>query len=109
MCNTAWKSTSKEKRYDHSQRTPCQSFDAYIQRLAEEHQVEYALDLTSKVFSWCKELIFSEGDEVVTEEPLEHMQICELLAMMPTNALLAYSRAINVLQSGYDTPASPSY
>ena len=85
---------SKEKRYVIVNELLV-NLDAYIQRLAEEHQVEYALDLTSKVFSWCKELIFSEGDEVVTEEPLEHMQICELLAMMPTNALLAYSRAIN--------------
>ena len=69
--------------------------NVYIQKLAEEHQVEYALDLISKVFSWCEELIFSDGDEVVTEEPLEHMQICELLAMMPINALLAYSGAID--------------
>ena len=84
----------REKRYDIVNEL-LGSFDAYIQRLAEEHQVEYALDLTSKIFSWCQEHIFSEGDEVVTEEPLEHMQICELLAMMPINALLAYSRTIN--------------
>ena len=70
------------------------SFDAYVQKLAEEHQVEYALDLISKVFLWCKELIISEENEVVTEEPLEHMQICELLAIMPINTLLGYSRAI---------------
>ena len=69
--------------------------DTYIQKLGEEHQVEYALDLINKVFSWCKELIISDGDEMVTEESLEHMQICELLAMMPINALLAYSRTIN--------------
>ena len=69
--------------------------DTYIQKLAEEHQVEYALDLTGKVFSWCKEFMFSEGDEVVTEEPLEHIQICGLLARMPINVMLGYSRAIN--------------
>ena len=69
--------------------------DTYIQKLAEEHQVEYALDLINKVFSSCKELIFSEGDEVVTEETLEHMQICELLAMIPINVLLGYLRAID--------------
>lgn len=85
---------SKEKRYVIVNELLVY-LDAYIQRLAEEHQVEYALDLTDKVFSWCKELIISEGDEVVTEETLEHMQICELLAMMPINALLGYSRAID--------------
>ena len=85
----------REKRYDIVIEL-LGSFDAYIQRLAEEHQVEYALDLIGKVFPWCKDLIFSEGDEIVTKEPLENMQICELLAMMPINAMLAYSRAINV-------------
>ena len=87
----------KEKRYTIVNELLI-SLDTYIQTLAEEHQVEYALDLTSKVFSWCKELIFSEEGEVVAEESLEHMQMCELLASMPINTLLAYSRAI----SAYD-------
>lgn len=70
------------------------SLDAYIQRLSSEHQVEYALDLISKVSSWCEELIFFETDEMITDEPLEHMQICEMLSMMLINALLAYSSSI---------------
>ena len=85
---------SKEKRYTIVNEL-LGYLDVYLQRLAEEHQVEYALDLISKVFSWCKEHILSEGDGPVTEEPLEHMQIFQRLAMMPINALLAYSRAIN--------------
>ncbi len=70
------------------------SLNAYIQRLSAEHQVEYALDLISKVSSWCEELIFSETDEMITDEPLEHMQICQMLSMLPINALLAYSSSI---------------
>lgn len=84
----------KEKRYAIVNELLI-SLDAYTQKLSEEHQVEEAIDLISQVFSWCKELIFSEEEEVVTEESLEHMQICELLARMPINVILGYSRAIN--------------
>ena len=68
--------------------------DIYVQRLAEEHQVEYAFSQMSEIFSWCKELIFVEEENLVAKKPLEHMQICELLAMMPINTLLAYMRSI---------------
>ena len=68
--------------------------DAYLQRLAEEHQVEFAFNLMGDVFSWCERLILSTEDQAVVEEPLEHMGIGELLATMPINVLLAYTRAI---------------
>ena len=81
----------KEKRYEIINEL-LSSLNLYVQQLAREHQVEYAFDLMSKIFSWCKEPIFSQRDELVTEEPLEHMGICELLATMPINALVSYVR-----------------
>ena len=68
--------------------------DAYVQQLAEEQQMEPAFNLIRDVFSHCEVLIFVKKDKVVAEEPLEHMQNCEQLAMMPINALLAYISAI---------------
>ena len=68
--------------------------DAYIQQLAKEQQVKSAFNLIRDVFSHCEALIFVKKNKVVAEEPLEHMQICEQLAMMPINALLAYTCAI---------------
>ena len=68
--------------------------DAYVQQLAKEQQVESAFNLIRDVFSYCEPLIFVKKDRVVAKEPLEHMQICEQLAMMPINVLLAYTRAV---------------
>ena len=83
----------KEKRYtiviellDH--------IDYYIRRIAKEHQVEYAFNLIGNVFEWCEELIFVEEDNLVAEEPLEHMEICNRLATMLINILLAYTSTI---------------
>ena len=67
--------------------------DVYVQQLAKERQVESSFNLIRDVFSHCEALIFVEKNKVVIEEPLEHMQICEQLAMMPINALLAYACA----------------
>ena len=68
--------------------------DAYVQQLAEEQQMEPTFNLIRDVFSHCEVLIFVKKDKIVAEEPLEHMQICEQLAMMPINVLLAYISAI---------------
>ena len=68
--------------------------DAYLQQLAEEHQVEFAYDLMVDVFSWCESLIFTKEDKPFIQEPLEHMGICTQLATMPINVLLGYTRAI---------------
>lgn len=68
--------------------------DVYVRLLAAEHQIEYAFNLISDIFSSCEKLIFAEEESLVTEEPLEHMQICAQLATMPINVLLAYVRAI---------------
>ena len=68
--------------------------DVYIRQLAKEQQVESAFNLIRDVFSHCEDLIFFKKDKVVAEELLEHMQICEQLAMMPINVLLAYISAI---------------
>ena len=68
--------------------------DAYLQHLAEEHQVEFTFDLMDDVFSWCKNFIFTKADKPVLEESPEHMEICERLATMPINVLLAYTRAL---------------
>ena len=68
--------------------------DYYIGRIAKEHQVEYAFNLIGNVFEWCEELIFVEEDNLVSEEPLEHMEICNRLATMPINILLAYTSTI---------------
>ena len=70
------------------------NLDAYIQQLAKEQQVESAFNLISDMFSHCESLIFVKKDKVIAEEPLEHMQICQQLAIMPINVLLAYSRTI---------------
>ena len=40
-----------------------------------------------------KKFIFAEKDNLITEEPLEHMQICTQLAIMPISAFLAYVHA----------------
>ena len=68
--------------------------DYYIRRIAKEHQVEYAFNLIGNVFGWCEELIFVEEDNLVAEEPLEHMEICNRLATMLINILLAYTSTI---------------
>ena len=64
--------------------------DAYVQQLAREKQVETAFNLVGDIFSWCGSLIFVKGDKAVAEESLEHMEICEQLAGMPINVLIAY-------------------
>ena len=68
--------------------------DHYICRIAKEHQVEYAFNLIDNVFEWCEELIFVEEDNLVIEEPLEHMEICNRLATMLINILLAYTSTV---------------
>ena len=67
--------------------------NTYVTLLAREHQVEPAFDLISDVFSWCEKLIITEEDEVVSEEPLEHMAIFDKLARMPISVLIAYAYA----------------
>ena len=84
----------KEKRYAIVKEL-LRYLDFYVQRLAEEHQVEYAFGQIGEIFSWSGKLIFVEEENPVTEELLEYMQICELLAMMPINSLLAYTRSID--------------
>ena len=68
--------------------------DIYVRLLATEHQLEYAFNLISQVFSWCEKFLFSKEDSIIREEPLEHMQICVQLATMPINVLLAYAQTI---------------
>ncbi len=68
--------------------------DIYVRLLAADHQIEYAFNLISDIFSWCEKFIFAEKDNLVTEEPLEHMQICTQLAAMPINVFLAYISTI---------------
>ena len=68
--------------------------DAYVQRLAKEHQIEIAFKLVGDVFSWCGSLIFVNGDKSVAEDPLEHMAICDRVAGMPINVLIAYGSTI---------------
>ena len=68
--------------------------DAYVQRLAKEHQIEIAFKLVGDVFSWCGSLIFVNGDKAVAEDPLEHMAICDWVAGMPINVLIAYGSTI---------------
>ena len=68
--------------------------DIYVQLLVAEHQIEYACDLISQVFLWCEKFLFSKEKNLVIEEPLEHMQICRQLAIMPINVLLAYTHVI---------------
>lgn len=68
--------------------------DIYVRLIAAEHQIEYAFNLISDIFSWCEKLIFADEDNLVTEEPLEHMQICIQLAVMPITVFLAYISTI---------------
>lgn len=72
------------------------SLDKYIQILAAEHQVEFAVNLISDIFTWCEKNIFENEGNLVTEEPLEHLEICKRLAIMPINVLVAYIRTIEL-------------
>ena len=72
------------------------SLDEYVQILAAEHQVEYAVNHIDNIFAWCEKLLFVDEGNVVSEEPLEHMEICERLAIMPINVLVAYIRTIGL-------------
>ena len=64
--------------------------DTYIQRLSREHQIEFAVNLISDISTWCEKFLFVVEDNVVEEEPLEHMGICDQLATMAINALVSY-------------------
>ena len=68
--------------------------DNYVKWLAMEHEVKFAFSLIRDVFSHCENLLFVQEDNVVAEEPLEHMGICEQLAIMPIDILVAYTRPI---------------
>ncbi|MYK20594.1 hypothetical protein F4055_20900, partial [Candidatus Poribacteria bacterium] len=68
--------------------------DLYVRLLAADHQIEYAFDLISEVFSWCEKFLLVEKDSIVKEESLEHMEICGQLAIMPINVLLDYRHTI---------------
>ena len=83
----------KEKRYEIVNAL-FNYLDIYVQQLTKEHQVEYAFDVIGKIFSSCKDLIFTEEEELIIEESLEHMQICKHLATIPINALIAYTLSL---------------
>ena len=68
--------------------------DNYVKWLAMEHEVKFAFSLIRDVFSHCENLLFVQEDNVVAEEPLEHMGICEQLAIIPIDILVAYTRTI---------------
>lgn len=70
------------------------NLDNYVKQLAMEHEVKFAFSLIRDVFSHCENLLFVQEDNVVAEEPLEHMGICEQLAIMPIDILVAYTRTI---------------
>ena len=67
--------------------------DTYVKLLVREHQVKFAFNLMSDVFSWCEKLVITKEDQVVSEEPPEYMAICDLLARMPISVLIAYTQA----------------
>lgn len=75
--------------------------DVYAQHLAQERQVKVAFDLIRDISSCCEKLLYVPGDNVVEEEPLEHMAICDQLTRIPISALLAYARV--VASYGQDT------
>ena len=83
----------KEKRYSVVNAI-LGHLEAYCQRLAEEQQVESAFDLVSDLFANCRPLLFVEENNVVIDEPLENLGICERLGSILVNVLLAYTRAI---------------
>lgn len=83
----------KNKRYDIVHEL-IERFDVYVQGLAAEHQVEFAFQVLRDVFSQCEALLFVQADDLVEEEPLEHLGICEQLATMPIQILLVYTRAV---------------
>lgn len=68
--------------------------DVYVRLLAADHQIDYAFNLISDIFSWCEEFILAEMDNLVTEEPLEHMQVCANLTTLPINVLLGYTHSL---------------
>lgn len=74
--------------------------DAYVQCLAEEHQLEFAFNLMRDVSSSSEKLIYVAGENVANDEPLEHIGICDRLARIPISAFLACTRAIQ--SSGRD-------
>ena len=82
------------------------NFDYYIRQIAGEHQLEYAVDRISDMFTWCEKFIFADDGKIVDKESLEHMEICERLAIMPINVLVSY---FNATVSYYGQHAIPHH
>ena len=82
------------------------NFDYYIRQIAGEHQLEYAVDRISDMFTWCEKFIFVDESKIVNKESLEHMEICERLAIMPINVLVSY---VSVNESYYRQNAIPHH
>ena len=83
----------KEKRYTIVNEL-LHHIDVYAKCLAQEHQVEFAFDLTRNLSSCCEKLIYVAGGNVVNDEPIQHIEICDRLASIPIGTFLAYIRAI---------------
>ena len=95
----------KEKRYGIVNEL-LSNLDNYIRQIAGEHQLEYAVNRISDIFTWCEKFIFVDESKIVNKESLEHMAICERLAIMPINVLVSY---VSVNESYYRQNAIPHH
>ena len=74
--------------------------DTYVQRLGEEGRVESALKVTDDVFTRCQDCMFEKGAASDGKDRLEHVGICDRLALMPISILLAYVRTHTIESYG---------
>ena len=70
--------------------------DAYIQRLAEEHQTDFAFEIMRDVHSLCYKSMVEIEQESNAKNTLECMSICELVGSLPITFMVNY---INHLES----------
>ncbi|MEJ1368570.1 MAG: hypothetical protein RPU35_10220 [Candidatus Sedimenticola sp. (ex Thyasira tokunagai)] len=62
----------------------------YAKQLAKQSQVEFAFQIIRETSASCEKALFNNEGDMATEESLETMGICDELAAMPINVLLAY-------------------
>ena len=67
-----------------------QSIDIYIQRLAENHQTEFAFELIGEVNTWCYDILFDKDCQSTSKDSLEVMAICGMLGGFPISFMISY-------------------
>ena len=79
----------KEERFDIVIEL-LQRIDLYIQRLAVDHQTEFASELIGEINSLCYNLLFDRDRQSSNKDGLEGMAICGLLGGLPISFMTTY-------------------